>query len=394
MQTHEFLGIIIHRFGARSILGILRKSQEILSALELNEEIEDAFSGSPITELSLLQGKSTVIKQLRQALTQDAIKGFLATEESYAINKQPERRKTFNWTTVADRYIKWQADTLYLSKHIKKQLGWERQQPGTAKRLKTEPADNGINYVLTIIDTFTKYAWAIPLNTREGTEVGQIFHRLFTRQFAGEIESYKPSILLSDKGTELENKYMNFVCKHHKVFQIISETGRPLGIIERFNQTIKRKLKKAIDDGRITGSTFEEGLARLMSEYNNTTHSTTRYKPIVAHFVEGVRAKRVVSEIAARIQQIKATNELKYSKEQHILHAFGSQVRVLAWKDPTLTALERNEIKQAFTYKSFARAFWSKKHFTIAKVLPNQNYLLEGHPMRFHQTELQQVFHK
>ena len=394
MDSHVFLGVIFNRFGVRSIIGIHQKAHEILSLLEMNETVEDTFTGAPITELSALQGNASAISQLRRTLTQDTVKRFLTTEESYAINKQPERRNTFNWTTVADRYIKWQADTLYLSKHIKQQLGWDRNPATQGKRLKTEPADSGINYILTIIDTFTKYAWAIPLNTREGTEVGQIFHRLFSRVFSEQIAPFKPKILLSDKGTELENKYMNFVCKHHKVFQIISETGRPLGIIERFNQTIKRKLKKAIDDGRITGATFETGLARLMSEYNNTEHSTTRCKPIIAHFVEGVQGTRVVTAIAERLRQIKAKNDLKQSKAQQVPHAFGSQVRVLAWKDPTLTSLERNEIKQAFTYKKFARAFWSKHHFTIGRVLPNQNYVLAGHPMRFHQTELQTVTHK
>ena len=143
----------------------------------------------------------------------------------------------------------------------------------------------------------------------------------------------------------------------------------------------------------ITGDTFEDGLARLVSEYNNTEHSTTRFKPVFAHFVEGERAKRVVSSIADRLKEIKRRNEDNHAKVQRTPHAWGSLVRVLAWKDPTLSALERNEIKQAFTYKRFARAFWSKRHFTIAKVLPNQYYLLEGHPMRFHQLELQAVLH-
>ena len=154
---------------------------------------------------------------------------------------------------------------------------------------------------------------------------------------------------------------------------------------------MKRKLKKAIDDGRITGNNFEEGLARLMSEYNNTIHSTTKFKPIYAHFIEGSEAERVVAQIAQRLKDIKHKNEQKHAKDQYAPHPFGSLVRVLAAKDPSLTALERNEIKQAFTYKRFARAFWSKKHFTITKVLPGQYYLLEGYPMRFHQLELQAV---
>lgn len=395
MDTQTFLGLIFTLFGVRSILSLYKKAQEVLTALEIDETVEDTFTGERIKELTPLQGNADRVRQLRRNITYEAVRKFLTSQESYAINKQPEKRKDFNWTTVADRYIKWQTDTIYLGKHLKRQLGWMIEKP-QGKRAKLDPKsvleseDRGFNYILTIIDSFTKYAFVVPLKTREGAEVAMIFHRLFSSQYKN-ITPFKPKLLLSDKGTELENRHLNFVCKHHYVFQIVSASARPLGIIERFNQTMKRKLKKAIDDGRITGATFEDGLARLVNEYNNTEHSTTHFKPAFAHFVEDETAKRVVSIIAGRLKEIKRKNDEKHAKEQRILHATGSQVRVLAWKDPTLSALERNEIKQAFTFKRFARAFWSKRHFTISKVLPNQYYLLEGYSMRFHQVELQAI---
>jgi hypothetical protein len=118
---------------------------------------------------------------------------------------------------------------------------------------KKEPTE--YPYILTIIDTFTKYAFVFPVITHTGVEVAIRLHELFSKKHSTEPSPYKPRLLLSDTGTELKNEYVNFVCKHQRVFQIYALPQRPLGIIERFNQTLKRKIKKAISEGRMDNIT-------------------------------------------------------------------------------------------------------------------------------------------
>jgi hypothetical protein len=266
-----------------------------------------------------------------------------------------------------------------------KQLSKPKSKPPIPVKPRKEPKE--YSYLLTIIDVFSKYAFVFALETHTGVENAINLHELFTQKTQYNPTPYKPKLLLSDIGTELKNPHTNFVCKYNNVFQIYALPQRPLGIIERFNQTFKRKMKRAIYEGRMTKYNFTEMIRRLTTEYNSTTHSSTRYKPTVAHFSTN---PQTAFNIFKRMQKIKEKNEMKFNPIEP-LH-LNTTVRVLSTKDPTLSSKERNEIIQAFTFKKYARPLWTKHTFTIHKVLPNNYYLLRDnqniYKKRFHQTEL------
>ena len=94
----------------------------------------------------------------------------------------------------------------------------------------------GFRYVLTVIDTFSKHAWAQPLKSKEGLEVVQTFEEILT--FG------TPHLLQSDNGREFKNQWMNEIANNYNIKQIFSLLYRPQsqGCIERFNQTLKRML--------------------------------------------------------------------------------------------------------------------------------------------------------
>jgi hypothetical protein len=148
-------------------------------------------------------------------------------------------------------------------------------------------------------------------------------------------------------------------------------------------------MKKAIYEGRMTKYNVKDMVQRLTADYNTTVHSTTQYKPALAHFSTN---PQVTTDIHERLKTIKTKNEIQYNTQQIIPLHVEDQVRVLSTKDPTLTSKERNEIIQAFTYKRFARPLWTKQIFTIDKVLSNGYYLLKDtnkrYKKRFYQTEL------
>jgi len=59
--------------------------------------------------------------------------------------------------------------------------------------------NDGYNYVLVVIDVFTKYAWAIPLKTKGAGEVSKAFAALFNRiptpecLLTDQLTQYKPT---------------------------------------------------------------------------------------------------------------------------------------------------------------------------------------------------------
>ena len=76
--------------------------------------------------------------------------------------------------------------------------------------------NNNFNYILTVIDCFSKYAWCIPLKDKTGKEIINTFIGLFKNR--------KPKKLQTVKGKELVIKtfkyflrVMKFIGSHLKV---------------------------------------------------------------------------------------------------------------------------------------------------------------------------------
>ena len=58
--------------------------------------------------------------------------------------------------------------------------------------------NNGIKYLLTVIDIFSKFVWIIPLKRKTGQEVTNAFSRI--------LKERRPSKMWVDKGREFYNK--------------------------------------------------------------------------------------------------------------------------------------------------------------------------------------------
>jgi hypothetical protein len=88
------------------------------------------------------------------------IKKWLEAQDAFTLHKQ--RRKQFprNRFFVTNIDEIWQADINDM-RNLKKH-------------------NDGYNYILSVIDTFSKFAWAIPLYTKTGKEVTDAFKRIFS----------------------------------------------------------------------------------------------------------------------------------------------------------------------------------------------------------------------
>lgn len=65
--------------------------------------------------------------------------------------------------------------------------------------------NNNYKYLLTMIDTFSKRAWAYPLKTKSGVEIGKTLERLFSSM------KKTPKFLQVDQGTEFYNRIVSRV---------------------------------------------------------------------------------------------------------------------------------------------------------------------------------------
>ena len=132
--------------------------------------------------------------------------------------------------------------------------------------------NKGFKYLLAVIDIFSKYAWIIPLRTKTAKEIIDSFSLIF--------KTRKPNKIWTDAGKEFINKYFKKYLSDNNVeiYQTYNE-GKAV-VVERFNRTFKGKIWRYFTEYKT--KTYINVLADLVSEYNNTVHSTTKLTPVDA----------------------------------------------------------------------------------------------------------------
>lgn len=183
------------------------------------------------------------------------VKDELAHLESYSLNKNVVKKYSMRKTIVDHVDQQWQADLV------------EMDVPTGA------PADqnDGIRYLLTVIDCFSKYAWARPLKSK--ADVHEAFTDILSK---GRI----PERLQTDKGTEFYNKKMDLIYKQHNINHFSTQGDTKAAIVERFNRTLKMKMGRWFSSKQ----TFRyiDVLQKLVDNYNNTKSRPIKMTPVEA----------------------------------------------------------------------------------------------------------------
>lgn len=129
------------------------------------------------------------------------------------------------------------------------------------------------NYLLMIIDTFSKYAWVIPLRNKNAETVANAFGRLF-------LQKLSPGHLWCDKGSEFYNRKVEDVLKKYQVKLYSTENEEKSCIVERFIETFMRMMYMYFDANRHTE--YIKILPHLVEKYNNTKHRSIGCTPLEA----------------------------------------------------------------------------------------------------------------
>jgi len=143
------------------------------------------------------------------------VKQFLAKQDAYTLHKPRRvrfpRRKTYP-KGIADLY---QIDVVDMSN--------------------LSSYNDGMRYILTCIDVFTKRAWAIPVRTKSGRDVPEAFEKI--------LEDRKCNMVQSDKGTEFFNGTFQSMLQRHRIKFYTSENeDLKASVVESFNRTLKTKM--------------------------------------------------------------------------------------------------------------------------------------------------------
>ena len=102
----------------------------------------------------------------------------------------------------------------------------------------TKPSrkNDGVKYLLTVIDTFSKYAWVRPLKSKSRSEIIKAFSTIL------EENHRKPQKLRSDQGTEFTNASLQQYLEKQNIHFYTAKNEPKSAIIERYNRTLKGKM--------------------------------------------------------------------------------------------------------------------------------------------------------
>jgi len=213
-----------------------RKDDDILSEIYYNPTHSVGFGS---------------IKKLSQAsqLNKTKVGEWLQYQPTYTLHK-PAR-----WKFKRRRYVtrglnmQYQADLADLPNFVKN--------------------NDGYRYILTMIDVFSRFAFARALKTKSGVEVANALSDIFQHR--------RCKILQTDNGKEFYNQHVQEVLKKYDIELFSVNNEIKCALVERFNRTLKDKMFKYFTYNG--GRRWIDILQTLINTYNNTTHSSIKRTP-------------------------------------------------------------------------------------------------------------------
>lgn len=131
--------------------------------------------------------------------------------------------------------------------------------------------NRGMRYILTVINIFSKKAYAVPLRRKTGAEVKVALEHV--------LKSLGHSIrhIHTDRGREFYNGTVQTMLRQYGVRLYSTFTPVKAAICERFNRTLKNMLWKKFTIRR--SNKWIDILPKLIADYNNTRHRTINMRP-------------------------------------------------------------------------------------------------------------------
>ena len=229
--------------------------------------------------------------------------------------------------------------------------------------------NDGVTFILAVIDCFTKKAWIKLLKTKSADSSLTAIKQL--------VKAIRPKIktILFDAGTEFKNKKVHAYLKKEDIKIIHPASEKKAAIVERFNRSLQDLIYRHCTENET--NRYVDVIEELMTAYNNRGHRTLQYlTPNEAEMSEN--ADKTLS--ALNIHYTKAVAQRKKAE-----YKVGDSVRI-----------KNLDGKMARGYQER----WNQEYFKIIEVFErmpipmyqlqsqNNNEIIKG---KFYSNELQPV---
>ena len=218
--------------------------------------------------------------------------------------------------------------------------------------------NDGYKFLITMIDSFSKFAWVIPIKSKHGAIVFDGVKKILLVD--------RPQKIQMDRGTEFYNKKFLDMLKAFGIKWYSTNSEIKAAIVERFNRTLRTRMERVFT---LQGNhRYIDVLPKIVKSYNNSVHRSIGMKPA-----------NVTARDTSKILE-KLYPKLKPSKAKFKV---GESVRITRKKHVFQKGFEQN---------------WSYEVFKIAKILKTNpvtyelvDYIREPILGSFYSSELQSV---
>lgn len=183
-------------------------------------------------------------------ITHKTVEDFLSSSIPYTLHRKIVRKFKRNPVIASRSWEHAQCDLIDLQRYAK--------------------SNQGYNYILTLIDVFSKKAYAEPLKTKSGQNVKEALKKIF--------HSSLPENLQTDEGTEFTNRIVQEFLKEKNVHFFLAKNERiKCAVVERFQRTLMSKIYKYFTANGTRK--YIDKLQDFMSAYNQSEHRMISMAP-------------------------------------------------------------------------------------------------------------------
>ena len=314
-------------------------TDRILRSIYYNQKHQASYS-SPVRLYEAVKDKGISLEE---------VKKWLSGELTYTLHRP--LRKNFKRNKILVSHIdeQWEADLVDMREFASR--------------------NNGNNYILTIIDCFSKYAFVRPLKVKSGLQLTKALKDVMVHR--------KPSSLRTDKGKEFINDTLQKYLKTERINYFTSNDSRiKCAIVERLNRTLKGRMFKYFTANGTRR--YIDVLQDFVTAYNKSYHRSIKMRPI---------------DVNRNNERIVFKNIYKQNSIQEIL---ASKRKI---KNKISTG---DKVRRTYDIKAFDKGYypnWTDEIYTVEKTIKGDKQIVfrikdySGNiiEQRFYPEELQKI---
>ena len=227
------------------------------SSTSLTSQLDKLYTNP--SGVGALSGINSLYKAARSeglAVTREAVRDFLARKKSYTLHKLQDKKFKRRKTVARAPNIIGQSDLADLSL--------------------LSSSNDGIKYLVVLIDVFSRYLAVRGLRKKDGVSVARALEEMLDGPF------HRISRLQTDRGREYYNRNVSELLKRRKIvlYSTYSQETKA-AIAERSIQTLKRRIFRYLTEHET--QRYIDILPNLVQAYNNSRHSALKATPAEVH---------------------------------------------------------------------------------------------------------------